>query len=58
MDTSNLEEEMKQMGDLDEEFTEDAFDMQKTKSAINLSKVFRIQKRRKKNWKHLLMYLS
>ncbi|XP_066943900.1 histone-lysine N-methyltransferase 2C-like isoform X12 [Macrobrachium rosenbergii] len=38
MDTSNLEEEMKQINGLDEELDEDVFDPQKPKSAITLSK--------------------
>lgn len=39
MDTSNLEEEMKQLSDLDEEIDEDVFEPVKPKSAITLSKV-------------------
>lgn len=39
MDTSNLEEEMKQISGLDEELDEDVLEMQKVKSAITLSKV-------------------
>lgn len=39
MDTSKLEEEMKQISDLDEELDEDVFEPQKPKSAITLSKV-------------------
>ncbi|KAG0715220.1 hypothetical protein GWK47_012449 [Chionoecetes opilio] len=38
MDTSNLEEEMKQISGLDEALDEDVLEMQKTKSAITLSK--------------------
>ncbi|KAK8388323.1 hypothetical protein O3P69_020366 [Scylla paramamosain] len=38
MDTSNLEEEMKQISGLDEEIDEDVLEMQKAKSAITLSK--------------------
>ncbi|XP_050716817.1 histone-lysine N-methyltransferase 2C-like isoform X5 [Eriocheir sinensis] len=38
MDTSNLEEEMKQIVGLDEELDEDVLEMQKAKSAITLSK--------------------
>ncbi|KAK7063303.1 Lysine Methyltransferase 2D [Halocaridina rubra] len=38
MDTSNLEEEMKQISGLDEELDEDVFDPQKPKSGITLSK--------------------
>nr|XP_053653886.1 histone-lysine N-methyltransferase 2C-like isoform X6 [Cherax quadricarinatus] len=38
MDTSNLEEEMKQISSLDEEIDEDVLESQKTKSAITLSK--------------------
>lgn len=39
MDTSNLEEEMKQISELDEEIDEDVLEPQKPKSAITLSKV-------------------